>query len=439
MIGNELRNTRINIFWFRRDLRLKDNHGLFEALKAALPVLPLFIFDTNILDKLVSKEDPRVTFIYRMLQEIDETLKKRGGALLVMKGDPVDIMRRLSGELSIAGVYTNHDYEPYARSRDHEVHELLRAADIPLHSFKDQVIFERDEILNGQEKPYTVYTPYMRRWRSRLQQEDLIPFPSEKLMNAFVEADFSFPVLEELGFKPSGLEIPDKKLDEKVISTYDQTRNLPAISGTSRLGIHLRFGTISIRNLVNNALSLNETWLQELIWREFFMMILWHFPYVKDSPFRRKYSKLHYLNDEHLYKRWCAGQTGYPFVDAGMRELNTTGFMHNRVRMVTASFLTKHLLIDWRWGEQYFAEKLLDYELASNNGNWQWAAGCGCDAAPYFRIFNPLSQAEKFDPQRLYVKKWIPELDRKDYPVPLVDHQFARQRALSFYGTIKDL
>ena len=437
MLRHLSKETAVTVFWFRRDLRLEDNHGLYEALKAAWPVLPLFIFDTNILDKLASKTDPRVTFIYRTLAEIDQKLRKTAGSLLILRGDPLQVWRRLTAEIKIGAVYTNHDYEPYARERDRLVHDFLKTKNIPFHTFKDQVIFEQSEILSGQEKPYTVYTPYMRRWRSRLEPTHLMPYPSEKLIEAFIRTNFAIPSLKELGFKTSDLTFPERKLNEELVQSYDKTRNFPAISGTSRIGLHLRFGTISIRQLVSKALTLNEGWLQELIWREFFMMILWHFPSVVDQPFRQKYAHFQYLNDESLFQRWCEGQTGYPFVDAGMRELNTTGFMHNRVRMVTASFLTKHLLIDWRWGERYFAEKLLDYELSSNNGNWQWAAGCGCDAAPYFRIFNPLSQAEKFDPQQRYIKKWIPELDSKDYPAPLVEHHYARQRALSFYETIK--
>jgi len=431
-------DTPVNIFWFRRDLRLEDNRGLYEALQSDRPVLPLFIFDTNILEKLTGKTDPRVTFIYRTLLEINQKLKKTGRSLLILQGEPARIWRRLIGKIRIGAVYTNHDYEPYARTRDRLVHDLLKTANIPFYTFKDQVIFEKSEILSGKGNPYTVYTPYMRRWRSRLKAAHLMPYPSKKFIHTFIRADFAPPRLEELGFKTSDLVIPERNLNEKIVQSYDKTRDFPAIPGTSRIGIHLRFGTFSIRQLVNKALTLNEIWLQELIWREFFMMILWHFPSVVDHPFREKYAHLRYLNDDSLFKRWCEGQTGYPFVDAGMRELNKTGFMHNRARMITASFLSKHLLIDWRWGERYFAEKLLDYELASNNGNWQWAAGCGCDAAPYFRIFNPLSQAEKFDPQKIYIKKWIPEVGTEDYPAPLIDHQYARQRALSFYEMIKN-
>ncbi|NIW78174.1 MAG: deoxyribodipyrimidine photo-lyase, partial [Calditrichae bacterium] len=324
-------------------------------------------------------------------------------------------------ENSIAEVYTNYDYEPYAIKRDKEVQKLLRSKNVAFHTFKDQVIFEKSEILTHQETPYTIYTPYQKRWKENLSGEQLKSFPSEKRKDSFVKlSPQPMPGLEEIGFESVDGEFPSKTVREEIIENYHRQRDYPGIDGTSRLGVHLRFGTVSVRRLVRRGLELNETWLDELIWREFYMMILWHFPHVVDQPFKSKYAKIPWRNNEQEFERWCQGKTGYAMVDAGMRELNQTGYMHNRVRMVTASFLTKHLLIDWRWGERYFARKLLDYELASNNGNWQWAAGCGCDAAPYFRIFNPTTQIKKFDPEHQYIKKWIPELKRNDYPAPIV-------------------
>jgi deoxyribodipyrimidine photo-lyase len=407
-------------------------------VKSGLPVQPLFIFDQTILDKLPDNADPRVNFIYRTLRKINQTLNGEGSGLLIEKGDPAIVWQNLLSGRKIVSVYTNHDYEPSAIERDKKIRLILQKEGISFKTFKDQVIFEKNEIVSGSGQPYTVYTPYMRRWRDQLKKDDLIPFPSDKLHQFFLKRKFNFPLLEELGFKESTQEIPGKEINENLIRTYDETRNFPALDSTSRLGIHLRFGTISIRDLVQKALYLNEVWLQQLIWREFFMMILFNFPHVVRQPFREKYTRLTYLNDQDQFTRWCQGNTGYPLVDAGMRELNATGFMHNRVRMVTASFLAKHLLIDWRWGEHYFAEKLLDYELASNNGNWQWAAGCGCDAAPYFRIFNPAEQAKKFDPEQVYIKKWIPEIGTVHYPQPMIDHHFARQRALSFYEMLRN-
>ncbi len=430
-------NTSLNIFWFRRDLRLEDNRGLNEALERGLPVLCLFIFDINILDQLEKKRDPRVTFIYNSLDEINQELNKKGSSLLVLRGRPKEIWRKLISEIQITSVFANQDYEPYAINRDNMVNNLLKNNEISLYTFKDQVIFEKDEILTGTGRPYTVYTPYMKKWQNQLSTEYLKSFSSESQEYKFLQQKFQFPKIEELGFKLSDQIVPQKLPDEEIIRKYDDTRNFPAIKGTSRLGIHLRFGTVSIRKMVQLALSLNEVWLQELIWREFFMMILYNFPYVVEQPFREKYRHFVYLNDESQFKIWCEGNTGFPMVDAGMRELNTTGFMHNRVRMVAASFLTKHLLIDWRWGEKYFASKLLDFELSSNNGNWQWAAGSGCDAAPYFRIFNPSEQAKKFDPEQEYIKKWIPEIGTDQYPKPIIEHKYARERALSFYDAIK--
>ena len=396
--------------------------------------MPIFIFDSIILDPLKDKKDRRVEFIHQALAEIHTELSGLGSSLLVRHGKPLDVWKTLLTEFNISEVYTNHDYEPYARQRDADVGQLLKASGISFQTFKDQVIFEKDQILTAQGRPYTVYTPFKNSWRSKLRVEDVEPQPSENLQANFVKmAAQPFPALANIGFQESGLAFPGKSVREDIVRNYDEQRDFPGIEGTTRLSVHLRFGTVSVRKLVRLALDLNEVWLSELIWREFFMMILWQFPYVVDQPFKSKYAGIPWRNDEADFEKWCIGKTGYPMVDAGMRELNETGFMHNRVRMVVASLLVKHLLIDWRWGERYFAEKLLDYDLSANNGNWQWAAGCGCDAAPYFRIFNPTTQAQKFDPELSYIKKWIPELSSLDYPTPIVDHKFARKRALTAF------
>jgi deoxyribodipyrimidine photo-lyase len=431
------KEDRISCFWFRRDLRLKDNAGLFFALQSGFPVLPVFIFDINILKELKDKKDRRVEFIYSKLQNLNIKLNKIGSSLLIKHGDPLEVWINLSKTYTIANVFTNDDYEPYAHERDEQINNFLKTSGIEFHTFKDQVIFEKDEILKQDQSPYTVFTPYRKQWQKKLQKKSLMSFPSEKLLENFYKYPKQvLPTLQQLGFEPSGSLFPSEKIPDQIIEKYHHQRDYPAIEGTSKLSIHLRFGTISIRGLVLKALELNETWLSELIWREFFMMILFHYPHVVDKPFKKKYESLPWRNDENEFKRWCHGQTGYPLVDAGMRELNNSGFMHNRLRMITASFLTKHLLIDWRWGERYFAQKLADFELSSNNGNWQWAAGCGCDAAPYFRIFNPIIQAKKFDPKSLYIKKWIPEFDTPAYPPPIVDHPFARQRCLDVFRSI---
>lgn len=431
---------KVSVFWFRRDLRLEDNAGLFHALSGEYPVLPLFIFDSEILEALKDKSDRRVTFIYNALSDIRNDLQSAGSDLMIKHGSPLTIWEQLLEEFDIRAVYTNHDYEPYALERDTAVEKMLSGKQISFHMFKDQVIFEKDDIMTDAGKPYTVYTPYRKRWQSRLKQSDLNAHPSEKMLQNCLKFQVDFPVLEAIGFQVSDLPFPAKIVDQEIISNYHERRDYPGVKGTTLLSVHLRFGTISTRKLVKIALSLNETWLSELIWREFFMSILWHFPHVVNAPFRAKYQKVPWRHDEDEFQRWCRGETGYPMVDAGMRELNATGFMHNRVRMVTASFLTKHLLIDWQWGEAYFAEKLLDFELASNNGNWQWAAGCGCDAAPYFRIFNPESQQKKFDPQFHYIKKWIPEFGSAKYPAPMIEHSYARQRALAaFKGALSEI
>ena len=424
---------KINIFWFRRDLRLEDNHGLYKALSAGLPVLPIFIFDKHILDHLKSKKDLRVSFIYDQLIILQNKLVEAGSSLLILHDTPVRAFQKLLTEFPVAEVYINHDYEPYSIDRDEKIRKLLAHADIPFFTCKDQVIFERSEIIKKDLSPYTVFTPYSKTWLSEYPMVRDLHFDSKSLMQHFIRTEpYDFPRLEVIGFVESDMHWPSSVLHKELIRHYDQTRDLPSVEGTSRMSVHLRFGTVSIRKLARTGWELNRTWLNELIWREFFMQILFHFPRVVTESFKLKYESIAWRNDPHEFQSWCTGHTGYPMVDAGMRELNATGFMHNRVRMVVASFLTKHLLIDWRWGEGYFAEKLLDYELSSNNGNWQWAAGCGCDAAPYFRIFNPAEQARKFDPQQEYIRRWIPELDT-GYVPPIVDHEFARKRALAVY------
>ena len=422
------------VFWFRRDLRLFDNTGLYHALKSGKPVLPVFIFDAEILNKLNS-HDRRVPFIYRKIQEIKKTLEQKNSTLKVLYGKPLEVFQKLLAEYSIAEVYTNHDYEPYARKRDKDVEVFLKSKGVNFHTFKDQVIFEKSEVVKDDDSPYKVFTPYSRRWKQRFSQIEVNSFPSENEAGSFFRCSpFELPSLKSLGFNEEGsIAVPPPEINVELIRNYENTRDFPAVEGTSHLGVHLRFGTVSIRELTRIAASHSEIFLNELIWRNFFTDILWHFPYVEKGSFKKQYDRIEWRNNEEEFDKWCRGETGYPFVDAGMRELNQTGFMHNRVRMAVASFLVKHLLIDWRWGEAYFAEKLLDFELASNNGNWQWAAGTGCDAAPYFRIFNPASQQKKFDKNGEYVRKWIPELVTLKYPPPVVDYAFARDRALAAY------
>ncbi len=426
----------INIFWFRRDLRLDDNAGLYHALKAGKPVLPVFIFDKNILDKLDNKADRRVEFIHASLQAIQEQLTSLGSTLLVFHDTPENSFKTLLAKYNIDAVYTNHDYEPYAGLRDKKIASLLEQKNIPFHTFKDQVIFEKEEVLKDDGKPYTVFTPYSRKWKARLTPFYLKQFPCKKYYKHFFQQKIeNIPSLKQLGFLETEKPFPAKELKEELIKKYGKQRDFPGINGTSKLGVHLRFGTISIRQLADRATGLSETFLNELIWRDFYHMILWHFPQVgKGNSFKPAYDNIEWQQDKGEFEKWCKGQTGYPIVDAGMRELNETGFMHNRVRMIVASFLCKHLLLDWRLGEAYFAEKLLDFDLAANNGGWQWASGSGCDAAPYFRIFNPYLQTKKFDPNLDYIKKWVPEFQEFSYPKPIVDHEFARKRCLETYS-----
>ncbi len=426
-------SENINIFWFRRDLRTEDNAGLYYALSAGESVLPIFIFDTNILDQVDKGHDPRVAFICSALSAMHHTFRAAGSSLQVYTGKPAEVFDMLSEKFHIRAVYTNKDYEPYATERDAEVAAVLGAKGIGFKTFKDQVIYDTGEIVKSDGMPYTVFTPYSRLWKKKFLQECIHSYPSEKLLDKLLKetnGNFSDHTLYNIE-KTITLQKP--VISTPIIREYHKTRDYPSLEGTSRLGHHLRFGTVSIRELTATASELNETWLNELIWREFFMMILWHFPKVVTESFKKKYDGITWRNNEQEFERWCRGETGFPIVDAGMRELNTTGWMHNRVRMITAGFLVKHLLIDWRWGETFFAQKLLDYELAANNGNWQWAAGSGCDAAPYFRIFNPAEQTRKFDPQHEYIKKWVPEYASKNYAQAMVEHNFARERALSIY------
>lgn len=415
------------IFWFRRDLRLNDNTALLKALGENEHVMPIFIFDELIVNEL-PENDPRVYFIYKTLHKIDMKLKAEGSGLLILKGNPVKVWKELLIDNSITSVYVNRDYEPYARKRDLSVETLLKKRSVRLYSYKDQVIFEGGEILKDNGLPYHMFTPYKNKWLKKYQ-----PIPSgEKIdFKKFYAYQPSFPALESLGFSASKIKVKD--YDLTVASAYESERDYPSKNGGTNLGPHLRFGTVSIRKLTEKVMSLSPVLLSELIWREFFMQILFHYPKVVYENFKSKYDGVVWRNDKADFEKWKSGKTGFPMVDAGMRELNKTGYMHNRVRMITAGFLCKHLLIDWRWGEAYFASKLLDYELSSNNGNWQWAAGTGCDAAPYFRIFNPSEQLKKFDKQHDYIRKWIPEYGTSDYPEPMVDHKFARERALKNY------
>ncbi|UII26584.1 DNA photolyase family protein [Fulvivirga maritima] len=425
---------KINIFWFRRDLRVDDNIGLYHAMEQDLPVLLLFIFDKNILNEL-PKNDARVTFIHHQLEALNEELKSKNTSIVTLYDTPENAWKSLIEEHDIHAVYTNHDYEPYAKERDEMVEKLLSDKDILFNTYKDQVILEKDEVVKDDGDPYVVFTPYSRQWKKKASKKHFESVPSALYFSNFYNHSSDLISLKEMGFEENNLEIPSDQVSESTLKQYAEKRDYPAVKGTSRLGIHLRFGTISIRKAASKAKQHSDTFLNELIWREFYQMILWHFPRVVNENFKTKYNAVNWRQSEKDFKKWCEGKTGYPMVDAGMRELNTTGYMHNRVRMVTASFLTKHLLIDWRWGEAYFAEKLLDYDLASNNGGWQWAAGTGTDAQPYFRIFNPESQLKKFDPELKYVKKWVPEYGTDQYPDPMVDHKEARERALSEYKT----
>lgn len=426
----------VSIFWFRRDLRLDDNVGFYHALKADHPVLPIFIFDREILDKL-PEDDARVSFIYETLQKMrDEMQQEHDSSLAMYYGKPKAIFSQLLEDFEVTAVYTNTDYEPYAKERDTAIAELLDKHDIPFHSYKDQVIFEKGEIVKADGDPYVVYTPYKNKWKEQFDPDkDLEMHPtSQVLSNLIKHSRLPNLSLSDMGFTKSPISVPDYEVTPTLIESYEDTRNYPAQQGTSRLGPHLRFGTVSVRKMVRKAIAqTNEVFWSELIWREFFMQILYHYPETKDKAFRSKYDRIEWRNNETEFNKWCEGKTGYALVDAGMRQLNKTGYMHNRVRMLVASFLCKHLLIDWRWGEAYFAEKLLDYEMSSNVGNWQWAAGSGVDAAPYFRIFNPMTQIDKFDKEKEYINTWVEDLQELSYPDKIVDHKAARERCLKVY------
>ncbi len=425
----------LNIFWFRRDLRLDDNVGFYNALKADKPVLPIFIFDKEILNEL-PEDDARVTFIFNTLQSMRNTLQdERDSSIAIYYSTPKEVFKQLVEDYEIDTVYTNHDYEPYAKTRDKEIENFLAEKDINFKTFKDQVIFEKDEVVKQDGDPYVVYTPYMRTWKENFKNYDLnIYYTNEYLDNLVKNTRLPNVTLSDMGFKTSSQKIADYTVTPTLIQEYEDKRNFPAKDATSKLGPHLRFGTVSVRKMVKKAIAeKNEIFWQELIWREFFMQILWHYPKTQTNAFKSKYDNIKWRNNKEEFEAWKTGNTGYPLVDAGMRELNETGFMHNRVRMLVGSFLCKHLLIDWRWGEAYFAEKLHDYEMASNVGNWQWVAGSGVDAAPYFRIFNPTTQIDKFDKEHKYIKKWVPEYQKSTYPKPIVDHKEARERCLKVY------
>ena len=432
----------MHFFWFRRDLRLHDNHALYEALKSGDTIQCIFIFDRHILDKLEDRRDVRVEFIHDTLSDIKSQLNKQGADLWTFYGDAQEVWDKLFNTYDVKSIYCNNDYEPYALERDAHVRSLAESHDAQFHSFKDHVIFESHEVLKDDGNPYTVFTPYKRKWLARLEKgkkgnsyDDFRAYYSDTHLHDLQKVDSPQKMisLEEMSFEKSGIVIPSKEVPQKIIKNYGEKRNFPAIEGTSRLGIHFRFGTISIREKAAKSIRLSEVYLSELIWRDFYSQIMHHFPHVVKRSFREKYERIDWRNNEKEFKAWCEGKTGYPIVDAGMRELNNTGYMHNRVRMITASFLTKHLLIDWRWGEAYFAAKLLDFDLASNNGGWQWASGSGTDAAPYFRIFNPSSQQTKFDKDYAYIKQWVEEWGTEAYPDPIVDHKEARERCLATY------
>ncbi|QNL51468.1 deoxyribodipyrimidine photo-lyase [Olivibacter sp. SDN3] len=427
------KKNEIAIHWFRRDLRLNDNAALVHALTSGRRVQPVFIFDHNILSKLEDSDDARVAFIHQQLGTLNQQLKRHHTAIAIYHDRPEIAWKKIIQDFEPAAVYYNHDYEPYARERDQRINDFLTKEGLGVFTFKDQVIFEKNELLKADGTPYTVYTPYKNKWYAQLDNQDYhILSASDGSYHTYRQA---LPSLKSLGFEATSQAFPDKHY-KGVMESYSETRDIPSDEhGTSRMSLHLRFGTVSIRRLVQEALQAKEkTWLDELVWREFFMMILWHFPHTTHKAFKKAYDGIRWRNDEKEFETWCAGQTGYPLVDAGMRQLNETGFMHNRVRMVVASFLCKHLLIDWRWGEAYFARKLQDYEQSSNVGNWQWAAGSGTDAAPYFRVFNPELQQKKFDPNLEYIKRWVPEFDDPfKYPKPIVEHKKARERALEVY------
>ena len=424
----------ITVFWFRRDLRLIDNHALYQALKRHSNVLPLYIFDQQALHHVHPPKDPRATFIYQTLTQLQQTLQGLGTSLLVASGKPLAIFERLTAACNITAIYANEGYEPYAIERDSTIRAFAKSLSISFYTYKDHVLFGKDDILKQDGSPYVVYSPYMKAWKKAYDQAQPVPsFDTTPYAEKWCKITCPWPSLQDLGFIPTQLDIPNLKLDEALLHAYADERNDPTKRSTTCIGIHLHLGTISIRQVTKMAYRHSQAWLNQLIWRNFYTMILAHFPHVVHEPFRPAYRHILWRNNEEEFQTWCQGKTGYPMVDAGIRELNATGWMHNRVRMVVASFLTKLLLIDWRWGEAFFAKKLLDYDLAANNGNWQWVTGCGCDAAPYPRIFNPYLQAQRFDPQGTYISKWVPEQHTNAYPKPMVDYTYARQRAIKIY------
>ena len=425
---------KISIFWFRRDLRLHDNKALFHALQSEEKILPIFIFDIDILKK-IPKDDARISFIYSELKAMNIHLESYGTEIKMFHGNPKEVFKSLMKNYTIEKVFTNHDYEPYAIKRDLEIKEVVSTSKIDFQTYKDQVIFEKNEITKKDGNPYVVYTPYSRKWLEKYETNKPENYPSEDLLDRLYKKTKSETLtLSDIGFIETSIPIKNYIFNSRIINEYEETRNFPALDNTSKLGPHLRFGTVSVRQMVSRADAYeNKIFLKELIWREFFMQILWHFPETHKNSFKSKYDRIIWRNNEKEFKKWCEGNTGYPMVDAGMRQLNKTGFMHNRVRMLVGSFLCKHLLIDWRWGEAYFAEKLHDYEMSSNVGNWQWVAGTGVDASPYFRIFNPTSQIQKFDKELKYIKKWVPDFQEITYPNPMVEHKFARERCLKTY------
>ncbi len=430
----------INVFWFRRDLRLEDNAGLFQALSQSKNVLPIFIFDKVILDELTNKEDARVFFIHNVITELNESLKKIGSGLKTYYDTPINAFTQILKEYKVEAVFTNTDYEPYATNRDQSIEALLQKDNISFHSYKDQVIFEKDEVVKDDGTAYKVFTPYSKAWKAKLIELPAKSYSIKEYNKNFSQWDATDIIkLEEMGFKPSDIKISSKLVHNELLNNYNAERDFPAKESTSRLGIHLRFGTISIRQLLQKAQQHSETFVSELIWRDFYHCILWHYPKIATGvSFKEQYDLIQWEENDKQFKAWCEGKTGYPLVDAGMRQLNATGFMHNRVRMVTASFLTKHLLLDWRIGEAYFAEKLLDFDFAANNGGWQWCSGSGVDGAPYFRVFNPTLQAKKFDPKNEYIKKWVPEFGTFNYVQPIVNHEMARKRCLDRYKEALD-
>jgi deoxyribodipyrimidine photo-lyase len=438
MISQLPKEIRYTLFWFRRDLRLTDNAGLYHALKNSNSVLPIFIFDRNILDELDNKKDRRVEFIHQEITRLHQELKEFESSMLVFYGTPNQVYSEIFEGLKVDALYTNHDFEPYARKRDKEISELCKQFGVEFKTFKDHVIFEKDEVVKNDGDPYTVFTPYKKKWLQKLNLEKsdffVRPYPNEKYASNYAKVD-PLPViaLNEMGFEEDGRPFSSKKVADSLLANYDETRDFPAKQGTSQLSIHFRFGTVSIRKKAQRGLKLNDVWLSELIWRDFYQQTLYHFPHEATENFNRNYDNLRWENNEAHFQAWCEGRTGYPMVDAGMRQLNKENWMHNRLRMVTASFLCKHLLIDWKWGERYFADKLLDYDMAANIGGWQWSAGTGNDAMPYFRIFNPESQLKKFDPKGIFIRKWIPEYGTPGYPQPIVEHAKARDRAIARY------